>query len=31
MVAVKEKLKTNKEEIVKAMFMDVEEREALQG
>ncbi len=30
MVAVKEKLKTNKEEIVKAMFMDVEEQESLQ-
>lgn len=30
MVAVKEKVKTNKEEIVKAMFMDVEEQASFQ-
>ena len=30
LVAVKEKMKTNKAEVVKAMFMDVEEQESLQ-
>jgi hypothetical protein len=29
MVAILDKLRTNKEEVVKAMFMDVEEQEAI--
>jgi hypothetical protein len=31
MAVIKEKFKTNKEEIVKAMFMEVEEQQEVKG